>query len=111
MMAELFEAVASWRNLLMVLVVFGFAPGFVLRLLVRLYPKDDPRRRELIAELYAMPRRERPLWVAEQLETVLFEGLPSRIRRLWHHACRTWRFVQFGTIFMITARRLDSKQK
>jgi len=33
-MAELFEAVASLSTLLLALLVFGFAPGFVLRLLV-----------------------------------------------------------------------------
>lgn len=79
-MAELIEIVASWRSLLLVLVVFGFAPGFVLRLLVRIYPKDDPRRTELISELYMLGRAERLLFVAEQLETVLFEGAPHRVK-------------------------------
>lgn len=32
-----------------------------------------------MAELYAVPRIERPLWVAEQLEVALFEGLAHRI--------------------------------
>jgi hypothetical protein len=79
-MAELFETAASWPTLLLVLLVFGFAPGFVLRLLVFAYPRSDPRRRELIAELYAVHRIQRPLWVAEQLEAALFEGVPQRIR-------------------------------
>ena len=30
-MAELIDAVTSWPSLLLVLVVFGFAPGFCLR--------------------------------------------------------------------------------
>ena len=85
-MAELLEAVTSWPSLLLVLVVFGFAPGFCLRLIVLAYPRNDPRRAELIAELYAVPRIQRPLWVAEQLEVALFEGLPHRasaaLRRL-----------------------------
>ncbi|MEV7042538.1 hypothetical protein [Amycolatopsis sp. NPDC051061] len=78
-MAELIEAVASWQTLLLVVGVFGFAPNFVLRLLVLVYPKDDPRRQELIAELKAMKWIERPLWVGEQFGTVLTDGLPHRI--------------------------------
>lgn len=40
---------------------------------------DHPRRQELLGELYAYPRIERPFWVTEQLETALFEGLPGRL--------------------------------
>jgi hypothetical protein len=78
-MDELLEAVASWPSLGLVVVVFGFAPGFCLRLIVLAYPPGDPRRTELIAELYAVPRLQRPLWVAEQLEVALFEGLGHRV--------------------------------
>lgn len=78
-MAALLETVASWPSLLLVLVVFGFAPGFCLRLIVVAYPREDPRRRELIAELYTVPRIQRPLWVAQQLEVALFEGLGHRV--------------------------------
>jgi hypothetical protein len=78
-MAELLEVIASWPSLLLVVVVFGFAPGFCLRLIVLAYPRGDPRRAELIAELYAVPRIQRPLWVAEQLEVALFEGLGHRV--------------------------------
>ncbi|MGH3936558.1 MAG: hypothetical protein ACRDS1_16530 [Pseudonocardiaceae bacterium] len=78
-MAELLEAVASWPSLGLIVVVFGFAPGFCLRLIVFVYPRSDPRRAELIAELYAVPRIQRPLWVAEQLEVALFEGLGHRV--------------------------------
>jgi hypothetical protein len=81
-MAHLAAAAASWQTLLMVLVVFGFAPGFVLRLLVRIYPKSDPRRTELIAELHALGWIERPLFVVEQMETVLSEGVPHRFKTL-----------------------------
>jgi hypothetical protein len=49
-MAELIDAVTSWPSLLGVLVVFGFAPGFCLRLIVLAYLRGDPRRDELIAE-------------------------------------------------------------
>ncbi|MGH3773653.1 MAG: hypothetical protein ACRDRW_20045, partial [Pseudonocardiaceae bacterium] len=78
-MAELVEAVESWPSLVLVIVMFGFAPGACLRLIVLAYPRHDPRRHELIAELYAVPRIHRPLWVAEQLEVALFEGLAHRV--------------------------------
>jgi hypothetical protein len=64
---------------LFALLVFGFAPGAVLRLIVRAFPRDDPRRRELLAELYVVPRMDRPFWVFEQIELALFEGLWGRI--------------------------------
>jgi hypothetical protein len=58
------------------------APRLVLRLLLLAYPKNDPRRDELMAELRAIPRIERPFWVAEQTELALAEGLPRRLREL-----------------------------
>jgi Uncharacterized protein conserved in bacteria (DUF2314) len=61
------------------LVVFGFAPAFLLRLIVLAFPKDDPRRAELRGELYHVPRFERPFWVMEQLEEALVEGLGQRL--------------------------------
>jgi hypothetical protein len=66
-------------SVLMFVLVFGVAPGFVLRLLVMLYPKDDPRRRELVAELYTLGHLERLLFVGEQFETALFEAIPARL--------------------------------
>jgi hypothetical protein len=78
-MVELMEAITSWPSLLWVVIVFGFAPRLCLRLIVRASPRGDPRRAELIAELYAVPRIQRPLWVAEQLEVALFEGLGQRV--------------------------------
>ena len=78
-MAELREVVAFWPSLVLAVIVFGFAPGFCLRLIVLAYPRSDPRRGELIAELYAVPSIQRPLWVAQQLEVALFEGLGHRV--------------------------------
>jgi hypothetical protein len=57
---------------------FGFAPILVLRLLVLVYPADDARRRELVAEVHCIPRVERLIWVSEQLATVLFDGFTAR---------------------------------
>lgn len=79
-MAELLDALVYLPSLVLAIVVFGFAPGFCLRLIVLVYPRSDPRRVELIAELYRVPRIERPLWVAEQMEVALFEGVSQRWR-------------------------------
>jgi hypothetical protein len=87
-MTELLNAVASWPSLVLVLVVFGFAPGFCLRLIVLAYPRSDPRRAELIAELRAIPRIQRPPLVAEQLEVGLFEGLGHRVSAVIHRLTR-----------------------
>lgn len=87
-MAELLEAVVSWPSLLIAIVVFGFAPGFCLRFIVLAYPRDDPRRTELIAELYAVPRTERPFWVAEQLEVAVSEGFGHRLSAAMHRLTR-----------------------
>jgi len=83
-MTELIGKIVSWPTLLflgVVFVLYGFAPWFTLRLTVLLYPRDHSRRRELIAELYTVPRLHRPFWVMEQLETALAEGLTVRLLR------------------------------
>lgn len=46
-----------------------------------IYPHGDERRDELIAELYAVPFIKRPLWVFQQIEVVIWEGMPER----WYH--------------------------
>ncbi|HEV8598286.1 MAG TPA: hypothetical protein VGQ69_02910 [Gemmatimonadales bacterium] len=79
MMADLLDVIVSWRTFLVALAVFGFAPGALLRLIVLAFPRDDPRRSELLAELHAVPRLERPFWVCEQLEVALFEGVRERV--------------------------------
>jgi hypothetical protein len=79
MVTEFLEFVVNWRMGLLVLLVFGFAPGALLRLIVLAFHRDDPRRSEMLAELHAVPRLERPLWVVEQLEVALSEGVWERI--------------------------------
>ncbi|MEV5718037.1 hypothetical protein AB0L41_29465 [Amycolatopsis mediterranei] len=79
-MTELLDGVKLPGTLLVAVLIFGFVPGFVLRIAVLLYPRNDERRRELLAELYAMPRIVRPFWVAEQFETALFEGARERLK-------------------------------
>lgn len=81
-MDELAGHVATWGagTLVLTALVFGFFPVFAVNLLARVYPKGHPRRAELVAELHEVPRRERLIWVAEQLATVLFDGVPERVR-------------------------------
>jgi hypothetical protein len=78
-MPTLIFNVVGWPTLGIALLVFGFAPGAVMRLIILAFKRDDPRRRELLAELHAVPRVERPFWVAEQLEIAVFEGLRGRL--------------------------------
>ncbi len=80
-MAGMIAQLLAWPTLGVALLVFGFAPGIVLRLIVLFYRRDNPRRRELLGEIYAVPRIERPFWVAEQLEVALFDGLRDRFKR------------------------------
>jgi len=78
-MDSLLAQVMSWPALVTALLVFGFAPGAMLRMFVLAFRRDDPRRTELLAELPNVPRVERPFWVFEQLEVALFEGLLRRL--------------------------------
>jgi hypothetical protein len=78
-MGAVLSHVISWPTLIIALLVFGFAPGALLRIIVLAYPREDARRRELRGELSNVPRLERLLWVTEQMELALFEGLGGRI--------------------------------
>lgn len=82
----MFDSVISWPTFILALLIFGFAPGAALRLIVLVFDKDDPRRYELLAEVYRVPRVERPFWVAQQLEVALFEGVGQRV--VWAAAGR-----------------------
>jgi hypothetical protein len=88
MVGEILTAIVSWETFLISLLVFGFAPGAVLRLIVLAFHRDDPRRSEMLAELHRVPRLERPYWVFEQLEVALFEGVWERL--LWAGAGRIY---------------------
>ena len=95
-MSLLFQLV-TWPMFGIALLVFGFAPGAVLRLIVLVYPRDDPRRQELRAEVYAVPLIERPFWVAQQLEVALFEGSRRRFA--------AWQFVRHSPFFLPNDKR------
>jgi hypothetical protein len=84
-MSEILDVATSWWALplgvLICGVTFGFMPGFLMRhLVIRLWPKDHPRRAELIAELYVLGHFKRALFVFQSMEVGLSEGLTARIR-------------------------------
>lgn len=90
MIASLLGAPTAFGAFALSLLVFGFAPGISLAAIVRLIPDPD-RRRELQAELYEVPRWERPYWVAQQLEVAIRLGLSTRVtwywgKYVWHRA-------------------------
>jgi hypothetical protein len=92
--AELVDAAMSWKALVLVPAVFGFAPGVALRFLLLAYQRDDPRRAEYLGELPEVPYSKRPIWVAEQAQNALFEGLLPRVRAQLSRlvrALRSWR--------------------
>jgi Uncharacterized protein conserved in bacteria (DUF2314) len=75
---ELIADIINWKWYLLALVVHGIAPGLLLRVIVLAFEKDDPRRPELINELYYIPFIKRPFWVAQQFETALSDGIWPR---------------------------------
>ena len=79
-MISLLLHLISWPAAAIALFLFGFAPGAALRLIVLAFPRDDARRRELLAEVYNIPRLDQPFWVVQQLEVALFEGVGGRIK-------------------------------
>jgi len=80
----------SWHYLIASLLVFGIAPRAILRLLVNAWPKNDPVRRALMADLASRPYWQRPLFVAEQFENALFDGLGARWRERWRTQLFRW---------------------
>ncbi|GAB3148248.1 hypothetical protein GCM10027058_08540 [Microbacterium neimengense] len=61
------------------LVVFGVMPVLAAKLMSLAFPKDDPRRPEMAAEVYSVPRWERPVWVGEQVGRIFIEAVPARM--------------------------------
>lgn len=88
MIEALFGAPGALAAFGLSLFVFGFAPGMVLALIVKLIP-DEERRDELQAELYEVPRWERPYWVAQQFEVALRLGAFPWVG--WYWGKYVWR--------------------
>lgn len=74
---DLTGIILDWRTWL-AMVVLVFTPGLILRVALLVYPRGDERRIELLAEMYAVPVWRRPLWVIQQVEVVVWEGIPER---------------------------------
>lgn len=82
MISDLLLAQGALGTFMAAIAIFGFAPGMFLAVIVRLIPDLD-RRKELQAELYEVPRWDRPFWVAQQFEVALRTGLPVHVEWFW----------------------------
>lgn len=109
-MTGMIAQLLAWPTLGMALLVFGFAPGVVLRLIVLFYRRGNLRRQELLGELYAVPRIERPFWVAEQLEVALFEGLCDRYKA-WRNSPATWISPEHKKLKLQLEREIKRQQR
>jgi len=78
-------SVGTVATAIVVAFVLGATPVFVVRLIARIYPKGDPRRAELIAEMAHVKGISKTLetwrWLGESFATALCEGTPERVRR------------------------------
>jgi hypothetical protein len=90
-------AVLDWRTWVALTVLVMF-PGILLRIFLLVYPRHDPRRAELLAEYYVVPVYRKPLWIIQQIEVIIFEGVPER----WY---------QFAVGRIIYRWKLDSGEK
>lgn len=75
----------SWPNALLLFLVpvilGGMLPVFVVRCVVRVYPRGHARRAELVAEMASVKGVvERWVWLGHILGTAVFEGVPERRR-------------------------------
>jgi len=91
MIGDLLGASGALGAFGLALLIFGFAPGIALAAIVRLIPDPD-RRQELQAELYTVPRWDRPFWVAQQLEVAIRVGVFPEVSWYWGrwvwHRCK-----------------------
>lgn len=90
----------TWSALAMLVVILflvGALPVYTVRLLVKFYPPDDPRRAELVAEMHqAIAYRDRWLWLFETAAVASIEGVAARVnarRFRVHRTTRTLRLL------------------
>lgn len=109
MIAEGIAALLSWKIFVLALLVFGFAPGLVTRLLSLAYRQDDPRRIEMRAEIYRVAWIERPLWTMQSVERSICEGLAPRVRcLLTQNRARATTYFQAIVLSMLLGRVVRS---
>lgn len=89
-MNELLTWMGDWRHALPAAVLFVVLPSLLIRIVIRAWPKSDPRRRELLAEFAAIPVPKRLMWVLGVFELAWQEGLRQRREQstLWPNAIR-----------------------
>ncbi|MDR2565922.1 MAG: hypothetical protein LBC97_07660 [Bifidobacteriaceae bacterium] len=59
-------------------VMTRFAPGVVLRIVLKAYPEGNERVKELLGDWSAIPSEQRARWVTELLELIVREAMPAR---------------------------------
>lgn len=70
------------RPLLGLVFAYAVCPYAVLWLAVRLWPRDHPRRAELLAEYDDISVLMRPFWVGDIATRCLLDGLAERVRQV-----------------------------
>jgi hypothetical protein len=75
----LLDLVPSWPALLVAVLLFSFGPHLLLLLVLLLYPEGSDRPKQLLADLFDVPRWKKPFWVFEIALMAVFEAVPARV--------------------------------
>ncbi len=95
-MDGLVDKIASWQALLwfvVVCAVLGAAPGLVVGLIVRLYPRNAQERRQALVGDLADPRRnhiDRFIFMFTAAEVAIREAVPMRLGSVVHWFTKTY---------------------
>lgn len=92
-------AVTGWP-LVAVVLSYAVCPYAVLWLAVRLWPKDDDRRRQYLADYEDVEVWMRPLWVGDVATRCVLDGLAARVRVTMRTA-GGWRRAMDGVVMAL----------